>query len=115
VFLLAHSFTGADNPRKAELPLKPKATDHGRSTIGPGKAFPDQQAFDAAMAQYTVDKLHYDTVPYPQYRAEKMRLARPQDDGARAVQRRRDNPDAAGNHRSKVNQYVAHIHSANPL
>ena len=28
-------------------------------------------------------------------------MARPQDDGARAVQRRRDNPDAAGNHRRR--------------
>eukprot|EP00966_Prymnesium_polylepis_P254890 5889129-Prymnesium_polylepis.1 len=96
---LQTSKLGADNPRKPELPLKPKATDNGRSTIGPGIAFPDQQAFDAAMAQYIADKLHYDTVLYPQYRAEKKRLARPQDDGARAVQRRRDNPDAAGNHR----------------
>ena len=87
--------------RKPELPKMPRATEHGRSRIGPGKAFADQMAFDAAMARYKADKEHYDDVLYPAYRAAKKRAARPANDGEQAVQRRRSNPVLVSNHRQR--------------
>ena len=82
-----------DHPRKPAKPDLRTGSDEAKAAR--------QQEYDAAMAKYSLAKAEYDDVLYPAYRAAQKKAARPADDGAQAVQRRRNNPVAAANHKQR--------------
>ena len=84
------SVPNPERPRKPAQPDLRTGTDEAKAAR--------QQAYAAAMAKYSLAKAEYDDLLYPAYRAAQKKAARPADDGAQAVQRRRDNPAAAANH-----------------
>ena len=96
-----HALTKPERPRAPTKPDLRTGSDAAKAAR--------QNAYDAALVKHAQALAHYDNVLYPAYRAGKKKAARPSDDGAQAVKRRMQNPEAAANHRQREAERQAEI------
>ena len=85
---------------KPERPRAPRPPDL-RKVTDPAKREAKLAAHELAVADHKRKLQEYDDVLYPAYRAASKKASRPTDDGAKAVQRRKQNPVAVSNHAAR--------------